>query len=54
MAKKDAIVAQMKEMVDREYAMGRQTTMSDTELAAMAERADADRYAKLCELMHGK
>ena len=53
-AKKDAIVAQMKEMVDREYAMGRQTTMSDTELAAMAERADADRYAKLCELMHGK
>ena len=38
MDKKAAIVISLKEMVDKEYAMGRTTIMSDGELEAMIKQ----------------
>ena len=45
--KKNGIVAQVKVLVDEEYAQGRNTVMGDEELDAMVKQADADAYEKL-------
>lgn len=44
-SKRDALVEQVKKMVDGQYADGRNTTMSDSELAAYVKKADSQWYA---------
>ena len=48
--KKDPIVAEIKKHVDREYADGRQTAMSDSELKDYIKSIDYEFYKKLKEL----
>ncbi len=51
-AKQDPLIAAVKEKVDREYAFGRNTVMSDGELADMVREIDPERFAKLEALHH--
>ncbi len=51
-SKQDPLIAGVKEMVDREYAMGRNTVMSDHELLEMVEKVNPEMYKKLHELYH--
>ena len=51
-SKQDPLVAGIKEQVDREYQFGRNTTMSDDELAAMAKSIDPERFDQLNKLRH--
>lgn len=46
--KKSDLVQKVKEMVDAEYAEGRNTVMGDAELDDMVRKADLDIYTKLC------
>jgi len=45
--KKSEVVANVKEMVDTEYTMGRNTVMGDEELEGMVEQAAPEYYEKL-------
>ncbi len=45
--KKSAVVRKIKELVDAEYAQGRNTVMGDEELEAMVEQVDPEFYEKL-------
>ena len=51
-SKQDPLVAGIKELVDREYQFGRNTTMSDAELVEMAKSVDAERFEQLLALRH--
>lgn len=44
--KKDDLCVKMKEMVDKEYAGGRTTMMSDKELISMIKQIDRERYSE--------
>ncbi len=52
--KKDDIVAQMKELVDKEYSTGRTTAMSDYEMKEFIKSIDIEFYRKLKYLKHRK
>lgn len=46
-AKRDIEIVKMKELVDAEYAMGRNTVMSDKELHRMFKQVAPERYAEI-------
>ncbi|HRR36379.1 MAG TPA: hypothetical protein P5535_04835, partial [Clostridia bacterium] len=45
--KTDSVVAKVKELVDKEYADGRNTVMGDGELENILKSVDYDEYEKL-------
>ncbi|MBE6929711.1 MAG: 2-isopropylmalate synthase [Ruminococcaceae bacterium] len=52
LTKKDELVLAVKELVDAEYAAGRNTVMTDGELANMVRTCDPDAYERLRNLYH--